>query len=280
MDERNFDWDDLRLFLAVARGGGLAAAAIETKKSAPTLGRRMLALERKLGCDLFRRMARGYTLTEQGEDLLARATLLESNLQPILETGASNTTPVVKVSAGTWVTHHLCKNLPSIAKDDPIRLRFIAAEDVLDIAHREAVVGIRNHRPQGLGLAARKVTKVRFAVYATDDAVASWVRVVGNTPSAKWMEAQTRNANVIEVTSPRNALDLALAGSARVVLPTFIGGTFKALREVRPPIHELEHDQWLVTHHEDRFLPEVRKVIDRIYAVLKSADGESQSPPL
>ncbi|MEO0547300.1 MAG: LysR family transcriptional regulator [Pseudomonadota bacterium] len=273
MDETNFDWDDLRLFLAVARGGGLAPAAASTKKSAPTLGRRMLALERKLGCDLFHRMARGYSLTQQGEDLLARATLLESAVQPILATGASNTTPVVKVSAGTWVTHHLCKNLPSIAKDDPIRLRFIAAENVLDIAHREAVVGIRNHRPQGVGLAARKVTKVRFAVYATGDANVPWARVVGNTPSAKWMEDQSRNSNVIELTSPRNALDLALAGSARVVLPTFIGDTFKALKAVTPPIEELEHEQWLVTHQEDRFLPEVRKVIDRIYTVLKTAEA-------
>jgi DNA-binding transcriptional LysR family regulator len=45
MNETSFDWDDLRLFLAVAREGGLAAAAAITEKSAPTLGRRMLGLE-------------------------------------------------------------------------------------------------------------------------------------------------------------------------------------------------------------------------------------------
>jgi hypothetical protein len=37
MDETKFDWDDRRLFLAVAREGGLAAAAGSTGKSAPTL---------------------------------------------------------------------------------------------------------------------------------------------------------------------------------------------------------------------------------------------------
>jgi len=31
MGETKFGWDDLRLFLAVARGGGLAAAASETR---------------------------------------------------------------------------------------------------------------------------------------------------------------------------------------------------------------------------------------------------------
>ncbi len=49
MNEREFNWDDLRLFLAVARHEGLAPAAAEIGKSAPTLGRRMLALERQLG---------------------------------------------------------------------------------------------------------------------------------------------------------------------------------------------------------------------------------------
>ncbi|MEL6946671.1 MAG: hypothetical protein AAFO73_03450 [Pseudomonadota bacterium] len=159
-------------------------------------------------------------------------------------------------------------------------MRFIAAEDVLNIAHREAVVGIRNQRPEGVGLAARKITKVQFAIYAKDKTVKPWVRVVGNTPSAKWVEvharsdahAQTQNTTTIEVNSPRNALDLALAGSAKVVLPTFIGNTFKTIKAVSPPIAELEHDQWLVTHHEDRFLPEVRKVIDRIYTLLKAAE--------
>ena len=66
MDERSVNWEDLNLFLAVARAGGLSAAAAATGKSAPTLGRRMLALEAALGSDLFRRLPRGYELTEGG----------------------------------------------------------------------------------------------------------------------------------------------------------------------------------------------------------------------
>ena len=71
------------------------------------------------------------------------------------------------------------------------------------------------------------------------------------------------------------ALDLALAGTGRVVLPTFIGARFDSLQQVTGPIKELAHDQWLVTHHEDRFLPEVRSVIDRVFSVLKEASRSS-----
>lgn len=73
------------------------------------------------------------------------------------------------------------------------------------------------------------------------------------------------------MTNSRNALDLALASVARVVLPTFVGNNQSGLKQVTEPIGELEHDQLLVTHDEDRFLPDVRRVIERIYAVLRAA---------
>lgn len=53
MNEMNFDWSDLRIFLAVARHGSLAAAAKVTGLSAATLGRHITGLERVLGEELF-----------------------------------------------------------------------------------------------------------------------------------------------------------------------------------------------------------------------------------
>ena len=270
MNETNFDWDDLRLFLAVARNGGLAAAASATGKSPPTLGRRMLALERRLGQDLFHRLPRGYTLTADGTALLDHATAVEARLHPLLSP-RNGAVPVVKLSAGTWVTQILCAHVADIIATDQIRLRFIAADHVVDIARREALIGIRNHRPDGPGLAARKITNNRFAIYAKDATIQPWARVLGNTPSAKWVQTAAQNAPMIEVTSPHNALDLARAGVAKAVLPTFIGATLPDLRQISAPIAALEHEQWLVTHHEDRFVPVVRKVIDRTYAVLRTA---------
>lgn len=73
---------------------------------------------------------------------------------------------------------------------------------------------------------------------------------------------------MLEVSHPRNALDLARAGLARVVLPTFVGETEQNLVRLGPPIAELEHEQWLVTHHEDRHIPEIRAVINRTFQIL------------
>lgn len=271
MNETKFDWDDLRLFLAVAREGGLAAASASTGKSPPTLGRRMLALERRLGLELFERLPRGYSLTDQGRDLLDKVVELESRLAPISDARTRTSRPLVKISAGAWVTHLLCRRVSELVGDEPIVLRFISADHVLDIGRREAIIGIRNHRPEEVGLACRRTSRVRFAVYATDSRVTTWARVIGTTPSARWLQERIADAPAIEVTSPRNALDLVLAGAARAVLPTFIGDIQDGLVRVTPPIEELEHEQWLVTHHEDRFLPEVRRTIDRVHATLRTA---------
>lgn len=268
MNENELNWDDFRLFLSVAREGGLAAAALNTGKSAPTLGRRMLALEQRLGQQLFNRTARGYELTEHGKQLQLKALSLEASIEPIAA-AASQITPRVKISAGTWVTHLLCSKVDELIGPLPVLLQFISAEHVLDIGHREAVIGIRNKRPQQVTLAGRPIGKIRFAAYATSNAVEPWARVLGSTPSAAWVQ-QRADTTVFEVTNPRNAYDLAVNGFARVVLPTVIGDAATNLEKVSDDIHELEHTQWLVTHHEDRHLPEVRQIIDLVYALLNS----------
>ena len=66
---------------------------------------------------------------------------------------------------------------------------------------------------------------------------------------------------------PRLVLDLALAGAGQAVLPTFIGETEPTLERRSDAISDLTHDAWLVFHDDDRHLPEIRRVIDRIVAL-------------
>lgn len=268
MNETNFDWDDLRLFLAVARKGGLAAAADATGKSAPTLGRRMLALEQRLGQELFRRLPRGYELTEHGDALLETATAVEHGISPVTNALSSKSIRRVKISAGTWVTLLLMQRVHELIGDASVILQFISADHMLDIAHREAVIGIRNQRPTEKSVAGRRTSNIRFAAYAVDAHIETWARVLASTPSARWVRDNMGNSPSVEVSSPRNALDMAITGAVKTVLPTFIGEKTSELKRVSADIEELEHTQWLVCHHEDRHLPEVRKVIDRVHEML------------
>ena len=254
------NWDDLRLFLAVAREGGLAGAARQTATSAPTLGRRMLALETRLGAELFERHARGYRLTGEGVALLERAERAEAEIAPLSE---SDRLPLVKISAGTWMTWFMCRNAARI-DCGKVRLRFISADHKLDIARREAVIGIRNARPDQIGLAGRKVGEVGFAVYGARRA--PWAAVLGPTPSAGWVAA--KRGPKIEVSHARSALDLVEAGVARAVLPTFVGKSI-GLDPLRL-VPGLSHEQWLVSHSDDRHTRPVREVLRSMGSLLEN----------
>ena len=275
------NWDDLKIFLAVARAQGLAGAVSTTGLSAPTLGRRMVALETALGTDLFDRHARGYRLTADGDALFQKVAKLEAEIVPLASSESGRGQRLVKISAGSWMTRALAQNADTILRNqEQTLLRFISAEAVLDIARRETIIGIRNRRPEQRGLACRKIGVVRFAGYASSAAVQKWISVLGNTASSRWLADQMREQTpnfAAEVTAPRTALDLALAGVGKVLLPTFVGDGEAGLQQVTPVINELTHDQWLVTHQDERFAPQVRTVIDRVYEVSRTLHGVKQS---
>ena len=72
------NWDDIRLFLELAREGSLSAAARRLKVDHSTVARRIAKLEKDLGLRLFDRLARGYVLTDEGETLRLSAERMEA----------------------------------------------------------------------------------------------------------------------------------------------------------------------------------------------------------
>ena len=278
MNDTKLNWQDLQLFLEVAHAEGLAGASRSTGKSSPTLGRRMVALENSTGRELFRRHTHGYEVTEQGQELLDVTKELQALIQPFDQAEQKAGTMIVKVSAGSWMSRALCQRMDEIiVSDDAIRIRFISAENRLDIGHRETLIGIRNQRPDKAGVATRKIGRVKFAGYAISDTIDPWILVNGTTPSSLWLASQPANQIAHEVTAPINALDLALAGAGKVLLPTFIGSNHTKLTQVTSTISALSHDQWLVVHQDDRHQPQVRKVIDRLYKVAKALHSEANN---
>mgnify|MGYP006273444149 CR=1 FL=1 len=262
-------WDDLAAFLAVARTGGLSAAAREVGSSAPTLGRRMRGLERTLGRELFVRRTHGYDLTDAGQDLQRELELVAGRIDRITAQSDGDALPVVKLSAGTWTALALARRAGELSGDPPdVRIRFMASEDLLSINRREAMIGVRNRRPTEAGLAGRKLARVHFAAYAAQDAPSGWIRVQADTPSARWVSSRAKDGIAHEASHPRLALDLALAGAGRAILPTFVGDIEAGLKRVGETVPELAHDQWLVTHDDDRTFPEIRRTIDRVVRIL------------
>ncbi|MGY9048451.1 MAG: hypothetical protein ACKVKF_15680 [Rhodobacterales bacterium] len=78
------------------------------------------------------------------------------------------------------------------------------------------------------------------------------------------MTERCGEAIAVEVNAPRLAPDLALNGLGRALLPTFVDDRKARLERAGSVVDELTHDQWLVSHGDDRALPEIRRALDRI----------------
>ena len=73
------DWDDIRYFLAVARGGSVRAAAAHLGVNHSTVLRRIAQLEERLGVQMFEKLPSGYRLTAAGEEVLVLADQMEAS---------------------------------------------------------------------------------------------------------------------------------------------------------------------------------------------------------
>lgn len=276
-----FSWDDLRLFLDVARLGGLSAATGTTQLSAATLGRRITALERQMGEKLFHRSQTGYRLTPAGEDLLARAEDVEAAMLALRrwKEGVGGDR-VVRLSAGSWTSAYISTHIGDIWRvGDRFGLELVTANQKVDIGRRHADLGIRNARPTEQWLAGRLIGKVAYGLYSglnlingiKDGYFVGISGEGGQTRSARWLQARHADRIAVRGNDAMSVRELVVNGAGLSVFPCFVGDSDPRLVRVAPIIKELETEQWLVSHHEERHDPAVRAVGDRIVDVMQRA---------
>ena len=272
--------DDLLLFLAIADSGGLAGASRMTGVSVPTLSRRMTELERKFGMHLFSRGARGYALTAAGRELLREAEDLRAVAMRLKSFGGKESKAQVRITAGHWTSRFLANHIRRIwSPDDDWQPVFRASGAVVDIARREADIGIRNHRPDQSWLAGRCTTEINYAVYSTSMEVSGFVATSTpdvETASDRWLRSNHADDIIITTNHARLSLDLAKQGIAQIILPTFAADAYPELKRVSDPISDLRHDEWIICHHEARHDPPIRKALDAITDLL--TDRATRSP--
>ena len=226
---KDIDWDDLRVFIAVARAGGLSAASVQTRRSPATLGRRVAALERALQMRLFVRRRDGYALTTQGEALLPRAAEADAAVLSIRRwAAATHGSATVRIATGAWTGAFLAANAGVVADISPsIALELLSGIGSVDLSRQEAELGIRNRRPRVAGLAGRKLGPVAFAIYGAPVLCRQWAAANEETrygglrwvafrppgltvPSAAWLDRRLKRPPAIVVSDPVSYTHLTL----------------------------------------------------------------------
>ncbi len=280
------DWDDIKLFLALVRGGNVRAAAAKAGVSHSTVSRRVEAFEKQLGVRLIDRLPSGYALTPAGEDMLSVAEGAENEFDAlerrILGQDLQIAGHIRVTMADILATSLFMPHLAEFARLYPdISLEVITTYEALDLGKREADVALRFTANPPEHLVGRKLANVAVAAYATQDYLNShdlhdpssgrWIGFRAGEAFPKWVRQspypELPVRSVFE--SVPAQLEACRAGMGLGMLPCFLGDATPELRRVSDISMQPVYDLWLLSHRDMRTTARIRVFCDFIAAAVK-----------
>jgi DNA-binding transcriptional LysR family regulator len=276
-----FDWDDLQSFLAVARSGRLTVAARRMGVDHTTLGRRLQSLERALGANLFERHATGYSLTAQGESLLASAEAMEGLAMTIMEDlagSAGSLSGAVRIGTPDgFGSFFLAPRIGQLATRHPdLEVQLVAMPRLFSLSKREADIAISLAQPDAGRLHGRKLTDYELGLYAARSYVAasppiasvadlpghrfiSYIDDLLYTPELDYLPQISRDIRPQLKSASLVAQFRAVeAGAGIAVLPCFLVNDHANLVRLLPADVSLIRSFWLLIHSDLRHLSRIR----------------------
>jgi DNA-binding transcriptional LysR family regulator len=170
------DWDDLRIFLAVARSESLSGAGKRLKIDPATVGRRIARLEEDMGARLFAKSPQGYALTEEGTRLMPHAERAEAALDSAHEalSGPEGLSGQIRIGAPDGCANYLLPQvLAAICDANPgLEVQIVALPRVFNLSKREADMAIAVSRPTAGRLTVQKLTDYHLHLAAHPDYLA------------------------------------------------------------------------------------------------------------
>lgn len=271
------DWEDARVFVALARYGSLSAAARALSVAHATISRRLQSLEEALGERLVERRPDGYVLTPAGAQALVAASEMAAGAAK-LSRGGSDDRPrgLVRINAPPSLTQSfLVAPLASLAARHP-SLDIDVASDfkIVSLERRETDIALRFGRPNDGDVIAKFLVTLGFGLYAS----AQWMErleagsapaFVGfdeanaSLPEAAWLARHYPRARLaLRVNGQFAQATAARTGAGIAMLPHFIGrqdpGLVPCVLKHAPQSREL----WLLTRREGRKDLPTRTVVD------------------
>ena len=171
------DWDNVRIFLAVAREGQLLSASRRLGLNHATLGRRINALEDSLRTRLLIRKPNGCELTAEGHAFLASAERIEAEmLAAQARTGEVNAPIEGTVRIGApdgFGVSFLAPRLGALIQRHPnLRIQLVPVPRSFSLSQREADIAVTVERPSQGRLVSSKLTDYTLGLYASRDYLA------------------------------------------------------------------------------------------------------------
>lgn len=267
-------WDDLKIFLAVAREESLSGAGRILKLDPATVGRRIARLEGELGAPLFVKSPQGYALSAAGDRLLAHGEQVEQAMRAGVEAVAGSSEGLagqIRIGAPDGCANYLLPQVcAAISDENPdLDIQVVAQPRVVNLSRREADMAIAVSPPTAGQLLVQKITDYKLHIVAARPYLRNTApieapedlkgrRFIGYIPDMIF-DAELDYLNdmgVERVALASNSvpvqLRLATNGAGLCVAHDFALPAHKLLRRILPEQISLTRSFYLVRHQGDQ----------------------------
>ncbi len=293
------NWDDVKVFLAVADAGGLTKAASLLRISPPTISRRIAEFERAVGMPLFTRHQSGYELTDEGQALRRRAAAARTAMLTVERAaldGVQHKGSIRFVTAESIANSIVLPKLHEFERAHPgVGLEIVTGKVTASLNRREADVTLTLMRPTESDILIRKVGQARFGLYGSlsyletlptnPDQQLESARILGWSDRFSHLETSQMLATIaghaqgqLLLHSMRGQLIAAKEGLGLAMLPCILGDAEPTLTRVNQSEDSLE-DIWLATHRDLKQSQKVSAFIDFLLRVMRDADSALMGSP-
>jgi DNA-binding transcriptional LysR family regulator len=289
------NWDDVRIFLAVARTGQILAASKRLGVNHATLSRRLTALEEALKTRLFIRRTNGCELTAEGDVFLASAERMETEmLAAQANLGRTDTAIAGTVRIGApdgFGVSFLAPRMGRLIERHPeLKIQLVPVPRSFSLSQREADIAITLERPEQGRLISSKLTDYTLGLYASrgylnlngtpEDAEAlknhrriGYVEDLIFSPSLNFTGEVMRNWNAgFEISSAIGQTEAVRSGAGIGILHNYVARQYPDLVRVMPETAILR-TYWTIFHESARDLARVRIVADFLHELVREERG-------
>lgn len=288
----SLNWDDVRVFLSVARAGQILAAARRLELNHATVGRRLTALEERIGARLLERGPSGCELTAEGQVFRRHAEAMEEAMNAgRSEVGGADIALSGTVRVGApdgFGTAFLAPRLWQLGqRHEQLTVQLVPVPRAFSLSRREADIAITVERPSAGRLVAAKLCDYRLGFYASpaylarcsepqslaglaDHQLVGAVEDLLASPRlAYFSDLVPQWPSRFEVSSAIGQTEAVAAGAGIGILHGFIAKKREDLVQVLAG-ETIWRSYWLVYHESARDLRRVAAVADFIHSAVEA----------
>ena len=275
-------WDDLRVFLEVARQGSVHAAARQLRLDHSTVCRRIGRLESLLAIKLLDRNRKGVVVRPEAQALLQHIEQMDQHANSLDEMIAEGASKVVRIATMEGIASgYIARRIPTLARfDRNLKVELVSIPQVVDLNRKEADIFLSFFNPTTRGLRSTLIGQFSLFLYCSKDYLrrygaprsradldrhmfVGYIDDLLSINAVRWLDevvaAPKMSFHSNSVIAQCNA---AVGGMGIVLLPTFVATGVSGLQRILSETISIKRDVWVSVRSEQGHLARIRSVIE------------------